>query len=62
MTRQPKGWRVEIKETLRRAGLAMPADGVVMRRGGRAGRHGEALGRMLSEMQSLARAHPGASW
>ncbi len=29
---------------------------------GRLGRHTEHLGRMLSEMQSLARAHPGAKW
>jgi ring-1,2-phenylacetyl-CoA epoxidase subunit PaaC len=31
-------------------------------RGGRQGLHGEALGHMLAEMQSLHRAHPGAIW
>ncbi len=30
--------------------------------GGREGRHGEALGHMLAEMQALHRAHPGAVW
>jgi len=30
--------------------------------GGRAGRHSEHLSTMLSEMQSLHRAHPGANW
>lgn len=29
---------------------------------GRSGRHTEALGRLLAEMQHLARSHPGASW
>jgi ring-1,2-phenylacetyl-CoA epoxidase subunit PaaC len=30
--------------------------------GGRDGRHGEALGHMLAVMQSVHRAHPGATW
>jgi ring-1,2-phenylacetyl-CoA epoxidase subunit PaaC len=30
--------------------------------GGREGRHGEGLGHLLAEMQSVARAHPGATW
>ena len=30
--------------------------------GGRQGRHGEALGHMLADMQSVHRAHPGATW
>lgn len=30
--------------------------------GGRSGKHGEGLGHMLAEMQSVYRAHPGASW
>jgi ring-1,2-phenylacetyl-CoA epoxidase subunit PaaC len=32
------------------------------RGGGREGRHTEALGPMLAEMQVLARAHPGVTW
>ena len=31
-------------------------------RGGRTGQHGEGLGHLLAEMQSLHRAHPGATW
>ncbi|MGH7616217.1 MAG: Phenylacetic acid catabolic protein [Gemmatimonadaceae bacterium] len=33
-----------------------------MQRGGRAGKHTEHLGHMLSEMQIVARSHPGATW
>jgi ring-1,2-phenylacetyl-CoA epoxidase subunit PaaC len=31
-------------------------------RGGRAGVHSEAMGRLLAEMQHLHRSHPDASW
>jgi len=55
-------WRDEVVDTLRQAGLRMPNGEQPMRRGGRVGGHGETLGRLLSEMQSVARAHPGASW
>ena len=46
---------------LRRPDVVVP----LARLGGRAGRdgaHTEALGYLLAEMQSVARAHPGASW
>ena len=33
-----------------------------MQRGGRDGRHTEHLGHLLSEMQIVARSHPGATW
>ncbi|NMO90230.1 phenylacetate-CoA oxygenase subunit PaaC [Actinomycetospora sp. TBRC 11914] len=39
-----------------------PAVGLVGGRGGRDGVHTEALGRVLAVMQSLARAHPDATW
>ncbi|GLZ46363.1 phenylacetate-CoA oxygenase subunit PaaI [Actinomycetospora sp. NBRC 106375] len=39
-----------------------PAVGLVGGRGGRDGVHTEALGGLLALMQSLARAHPGATW
>jgi ring-1,2-phenylacetyl-CoA epoxidase subunit PaaC len=55
-------WREEVAGTLREAGLAPPSDEQGMRCGGRIGRHGEALDRMLCEMQSVARSLPGASW
>ena len=40
----------------------LPAAGPVGGRGGRDGVHTEAFGHLLAVMQSLARAHPGATW
>ncbi|HVE33903.1 MAG TPA: 1,2-phenylacetyl-CoA epoxidase subunit PaaC [Gemmatimonadaceae bacterium] len=54
-------WRAQVLPVLERAGLQVPSAGY-MQRGGRDGRHTEHLGHMLSEMQILARSHPGASW
>lgn len=54
-------WETKVTEILREATLDRPADRY-MQTGGRAGRHGEQLGKMLAEMQVLARAHPGAGW
>jgi len=54
-------WREQVMPVLDRAGLQV-ADAGYMQRGGREGRHTEHLGHMLSEMQILARSHPGASW
>lgn len=54
-------WHTMVRDVLERATLIMPADGPT-RRGGRRGRHTEYLGHMLSEMQIVARSHPGASW
>jgi ring-1,2-phenylacetyl-CoA epoxidase subunit PaaC len=54
-------WRALVADVVQRATLTLPADGP-MRRGGRKGRHTEALGHMLATMQSVARAHPGATW
>jgi ring-1,2-phenylacetyl-CoA epoxidase subunit PaaC len=54
-------WDAMVDEVLAEATLTRPADGP-MRRGGRRGRHTEALGHLLTEMQSVARAHPGATW
>jgi ring-1,2-phenylacetyl-CoA epoxidase subunit PaaC len=50
-----------LAEVVREATLRLPQPGPGQR-GGRTGRHSEHLGRMLAEMQSLARAHPGAQW
>jgi ring-1,2-phenylacetyl-CoA epoxidase subunit PaaC len=55
------GWQAQIGEILRVAGLTLPTAGY-MQRGGREGRHTEHLGHLLSEMQILARSHPGAQW
>ena len=54
-------WRETVQDLLARAGLTVP-DTPYMQRGGRTGRHTEHLGHLLSEMQILARSHPGASW
>jgi ring-1,2-phenylacetyl-CoA epoxidase subunit PaaC len=43
------------------AGLTVPTSPAAQG-GGRIGRHSEALGPMLAEMQVLARSHPGATW
>ena len=54
-------WDARIDATLADATLERPAP----RRpvlGGRAGRHSEHLGHLLSEMQFLQRAYPGATW
>jgi len=57
---EPK-WRAQVTDVVTRATLAVPSAGY-MQRGGRKGRHTEHLGRMLSEMQIVARSHPGAQW
>ncbi|AHG91253.1 phenylacetate-CoA oxygenase, PaaI subunit [Gemmatirosa kalamazoonensis] len=54
-------WRTRVEAVLAEATLRVPNDGV-MASGGRRGRHTEYLGHMLAEMQSVARAHPGAQW
>jgi ring-1,2-phenylacetyl-CoA epoxidase subunit PaaC len=54
-------WNALVADVLARATLTPPAD-AVMQRGGRRGRHTEHLGHLLATMQSVARAHPGASW
>ena len=65
----PATLREEFGEVLARvfaaATLATPEAGPRAGVGGRTGRHGvptEAMGRLLAELQSVARAHPGANW
>jgi ring-1,2-phenylacetyl-CoA epoxidase subunit PaaC len=55
------GWDAVVDRVLAQATLPRPKDGY-MQMGGRAGRHTEDLGHMLTQMQVLARAHPGATW
>ena len=54
-------WNSEVARVLEQATLTIPKSGY-MQRGGREGKHTEHLGHMLSEMQIVARSHPGASW
>jgi len=54
-------WDRVIREVFAEARLAVP-EVAFAQRGGRAGLHGEGLGHLLAEMQSVHRAHPGAVW
>ncbi|HZD97333.1 MAG TPA: 1,2-phenylacetyl-CoA epoxidase subunit PaaC [Micromonosporaceae bacterium] len=55
------GWLDTVTGVLRKATLDVPVT-EWRPTGGRAGRHTEALGYLLAEMQVLHRAHPGATW
>ena len=55
------GWDEIVAEALTEGTLKKPADGY-MHKGGRRGVHTEHLGFILTEMQFLQRAYPGASW
>ncbi|MFM2387788.1 MAG: phenylacetate-CoA oxygenase subunit PaaC [Bacteroidota bacterium] len=54
-------WRTRIAEVLAEADLVLPADGW-SHSGGKRGVHSEHMGYLLSEMQYLNRAYPGATW
>jgi ring-1,2-phenylacetyl-CoA epoxidase subunit PaaC len=54
-------WRDTVARVVARATLTLPAEGW-MQRGGREGRHSEHLGHLLSDLQYLQRAFPGATW
>lgn len=54
-------WQATVDGIFAEAGLEMPATDYPQT-GGRRGLHGEGLGHLLAEMQSVYRAHPGATW
>ncbi len=54
-------WNATVDAVLAEATLARPAESSFGWMG-KQGRHSEHLGYLLAEMQSLHRAHPGASW
>lgn len=54
-------WRAAVEDALTEATLAVP-ETTWRPTGGRSGRHTEALGYLLAEMQHLHRSHPGVSW
>ena len=54
-------WDDEVDAVLAQATLRRP-EANWQQSGGRAGRHTEHLGHLLSEMQYLQRVHPGATW
>jgi ring-1,2-phenylacetyl-CoA epoxidase subunit PaaC len=55
------GWSTRIDEMLAEATLERPADAPYSWYGKR-GQHSEHLSRLLAEMQSVQRAHPGLQW
>ncbi|MDJ0822992.1 MAG: phenylacetate-CoA oxygenase subunit PaaC [Paracoccaceae bacterium] len=54
-------WTATLQPIFAEALLQMP-EVPYPQTGGRSGLHGEGLGHLLAEMQSVYRAHPGASW
>ncbi len=54
-------WRNRVGDVLSQAMLELPAS-AKYRWYGKRGQHGEALSRLLAEMQCLQRMHPGARW
>jgi ring-1,2-phenylacetyl-CoA epoxidase subunit PaaC len=54
-------WLKTATDVVREATLALPKSGW-MQQGGRSGRHSEHLGHLLSELQSMQRTFPGATW
>jgi ring-1,2-phenylacetyl-CoA epoxidase subunit PaaC len=54
-------WLDTVSGVLREATLTLP-DNDWMQQGGRSGRHSEHLGHLLSELQSMQRGFPGATW
>lgn len=55
-------WHRTVSGIIEQATLKKPDDDIWMASGGRRGFHTEHLGHMLTEMQILARSHPGAKW
>jgi ring-1,2-phenylacetyl-CoA epoxidase subunit PaaC len=55
------GWEQALAEVIEEATLQPPTQ-TWMHSGGRIGRHSEHLGHLLSELQYLQRAYPGAKW
>jgi ring-1,2-phenylacetyl-CoA epoxidase subunit PaaC len=54
-------WQKTMAGVVNEATLSLPTNDW-MQQGGRAGRHSEHLGHLLSELQSLQRSFPGATW
>jgi ring-1,2-phenylacetyl-CoA epoxidase subunit PaaC len=54
-------WLKTVSDVVSEATLVLP-NGDWMQQGGRSGRHSEHLGHLLSELQSMQRTFPGATW
>jgi ring-1,2-phenylacetyl-CoA epoxidase subunit PaaC len=59
-TLQPQ-WQQTVSNVVGEATLVLPKSGW-MQQGGRTGKHSEHLGHLLSELQSMPRTFPGATW
>ena len=55
------GWQRHVERVLREATLVQPSGGW-RPTGGRAGRHTEAMGYLLAELQHLHRSLPAVAW
>ncbi|MHA3916532.1 1,2-phenylacetyl-CoA epoxidase subunit PaaC [Halovulum sp. GXIMD14793] len=55
-------WLATIRDVLTEATLPMPDPEAYAQTGGKTGRHTEHLGLLLTQMQFLQRAYPGAEW
>jgi len=54
-------WQATVSRVVQEATLTLPKN-EWMQQGGRSGRHSEHLGHLLSELQSMQRTFPGATW
>ena len=54
-------WLKTVSDVVNEATLVLPRNDW-MQQGGRSGRHSEHLGHLLSELQSMPRTFPGATW
>jgi len=54
-------WLASVSRVVQEATLTLPQNDW-MQQGGRSGRHSEHLGHLLSELQSMQRTFPGATW
>jgi ring-1,2-phenylacetyl-CoA epoxidase subunit PaaC len=54
-------WLATVSNVVTEATLTLPRSGW-MQQGGRSGKHSEHLGHLLSELQSMQRTFPGATW
>ncbi len=54
-------WHHRVRDVIETSTCAVP-DASYQHTGGRDGRHTEAMGYLLAELQHVARSHPGATW
>jgi ring-1,2-phenylacetyl-CoA epoxidase subunit PaaC len=54
-------WHRRVAAVIEQATCSQP-EAAYQHTGGRDGKHTEAMGYLLAEMQHIARSHPGATW